>query len=100
MFAGRDLQRFGCAVHGFSAADCSQVFQRRESTPTAEELQQIGDVAGLLFWLDSGELVRAALIRVLGDGQPPLRDVAVVLCPCGRPPFAAFGFRRAKLSAT
>ena len=56
-----------------------------------KELQQIGDVAGILPWLASGSLVRTALVRVLGGGQPFL---------CGRPPFAAFGFRRAKLSAT
>ena len=32
--------------------------------PTAEELQQIGDVAGIYSWLGSGELVRTARIRL------------------------------------
>ena len=35
-----------------------------EIDPTAEELQQIGDVAGILSWLGSGEPLRTALIRV------------------------------------
>ena len=37
---------------------------------TAEELQQIGDVAGIFSWLGSGEPVRTGLIRVLGGAQP------------------------------
>ena len=40
--------------------------------PTAEELQQLGDVAGIFSWLASAEAVRTAVIRVLGGGQPRL----------------------------
>ena len=48
--------------------------------PTSEELQQIGDVAGIFSWLGSGESVRSAFIRVLGGGQPRLRDLVRVPC--------------------
>ena len=72
-------------VWGFLLRSCAQswflcrrlllVYQRREST---EELQQIGDVAGIFSWLVSGEPVCTALIRLLCGGQPRLRDLGYV----------------------
>ena len=40
--------------------------------PTAEVLQQLGDVAGIFSWLASAEPVRTGVIRLLGGGQPRL----------------------------
>ena len=42
--------------------------------PAWEELQQIGDVAGIFSWLGSDEPWRTAPIRVLDAGQLRLRD--------------------------
>ena len=47
--------------------------------PTVDELQQIGDVAGIFSWLGSEESQRTAALRVLGGGQPRLRDLVHLL---------------------
>ena len=46
--------------------------------PTVDELQQIGDVAGIFSWLGSEESQRTAALRVLGGGQHRLRDLVYV----------------------
>ena len=46
--------------------------------PTAEELQQIVDVAGIFSWLGSDEPLRTAFILVLGGGQRRLRDLVYI----------------------
>ena len=99
------LQEGICSVwlrsHGYFAADCSWRTSAADIDTTAEELQEIGHVAGILSWLGSGEPVRTALNRVLGGGQPLLRDVAILpdrLVSGHRS--QPFGFRRAKHSAT
>ena len=68
---------FGCAVM-VSLPQTAPGVTASRIDPTAEELQQIGDVAGILSWVGSWEPVRSALIRLFGGGQPLLRDVAVV----------------------
>ena len=50
--------------------------------PAAEELQDIGNVAGIFSWHGSGEPLRTALIRLLGGRS----------C-CVRPTSATSGFR-------
>ena len=61
--------------HGYSAADCSG----RIDPTVSIELQQIGDVAGIFSWLGSEESQRTAALRVLGGGQPRLRDLVHLL---------------------
>ena len=59
-----------------------------------------GDVAGVFSWLDSGEPVRTARIRVLGGRQLPVSVTWPPFLPtCGRPPSATSRFLKAKLSA-
>ena len=76
-----------CMQGGICTVGCAVMATLRQTAPgllaagidpTAEELQQICDVAGTSSWLGSGEPVCTALNRVLGDGQPLLRDVALV----------------------
>ena len=64
--------------------------------PTVEDLQQIGDVQGILSWLGSGGLVRTALNCVWA--VPSLLRVTWLFysLTCGRPPFVAFGFHKGK----
>ena len=66
--------------------------------PTVDELQQIGDVAGIFSWLGSEESLRTAVLRDLGGGQPRLRDLGQPIC--GRKMCTISGFHKAKLSAT
>ena len=47
--------------------------------PTVDELQQIGDVAGIFSWFGSEESLRPAVLRALDGGQPHLRDLVHVL---------------------
>ena len=68
--------------------------------PTAEELQQIGDVPGSISWLATGESLRSALVRVLGCDQLLWLTRSAYLPTCGRPPSATSGFLKAKLSAS
>ena len=59
---------FGCVVM-VTVLQTALAVPAAEIDVTAEELQQIGDVAGILSWLGSGEPVRTALIRVLGSSS-------------------------------
>ena len=47
--------------------------------PTVDELQQMGDVAGIFSWLGSEESLRTAVLRALGGVKPRLRDLVYVL---------------------
>ena len=88
LHAWRGLQHVRLRSHGYSAADCSL----RTRLP-AEEMQWIGDVAGILSWFSAGEPLRTAFIRVLRGSELRLRDLVNSRPTCGRPPSATFGSR-------
>ena len=75
------VERLG-SVDALAALVCAVMVSLPQTAPgvpaagidlTTEELQQIGDVAGISSWLGSDEPLRTALIRVLGGSQSRFR---------------------------